>query len=372
MVIMALDHVRDILHIDSINQSPTDLSTTTPILFFTRWVTHLCAPIFVFLAGSSAYLSFKRKSNLKESKKFFLKRGFWLILLEFTIVNLGLFFDAGFHTFIFEVIATIGFGFVIISFCLFWSTKTIGIIGITILFLHNLVPVIPLNSVSIAKIILSSLFDVGSVQIFSNRVFIMGYPPVPWLGIMMVGFASGRFFELTSEIRRSLFLKLGFATILLFLIVRGINIYGDPSPWEHEKTGIFTVLSFMNITKYPPSLSFTLITLGIMFLMLSFSEREYRFTFFFSVYGKVPLFYFVIHFYIIHCLLIIILLFQGIHWPDMTFISGTFGRPKGIKTGISLSAVYMVWIILVLFLYFPCRNFGRYKLTHRSWWLKYI
>ena len=136
MIIMALDHVRDLMHVNSITQSPTDLSTTTPILFFTRWITYLCAPIFVFLAGASAYLSFKSRDNISQSRKFLFKRGLWLILLEFTFVNFALFFDLGFHTFIFEVIAAIGFGFIILVLLLKSSSKTIGIVGLIIIFCH--------------------------------------------------------------------------------------------------------------------------------------------------------------------------------------------------------------------------------------------
>ncbi len=269
MVIMALDHVRDLMHVHSITQSPTNLETTTPILFFTRWITYLCAPTFVFLAGTSAYLAFKKSSSISLSRNFLVKRGLYLIVLEFIVVNFALFFDPLFHTLLFEVIAAIGFGFIILGLILKASVKTIGIIGLVILFCHNLVPLIPLPENSIAKTILAFLFNQTAVPVFSNRVFVMAYPPIPWLGIMLMGFASGKFFEYTIEKRKSLFIKLGFLALFLFITIRLINMYGDPVPWSSQKTADFTFLSFMNVTKYPPSLLFSLVTLGILFVMLA-------------------------------------------------------------------------------------------------------
>ncbi|MEP6927439.1 MAG: heparan-alpha-glucosaminide N-acetyltransferase domain-containing protein [Ginsengibacter sp.] len=373
MIIMALDHVRDLMHVNSITQSPTDLSTTTPILFFTRWITYLCAPVFVFLAGTSAYISFKNKGNLLQSRKFLLKRGLWLILLEFSIVNLGLFFDLGFHTLLFEVIAAIGFGFIILSVLLKASIRTILIIGLVIICCHNLLPLIPFREGSIVKDILSPLFSPGAFPVFSHTIFIMGYPPVPWLGIMLVGFVSGKLFDLPDIKRKNTFLKIGLGALLFFVVLRFINIYGDPSLWSSQKNILYTFLSFMNVTKYPPSFLFSLITLGIMFLILAFADKANKnFLNTGSVYGKVPLFYFLLHFYVIHFTMIAIMILQGFHWPDMDFASGTFGRPKGVKSGVQLWAIYLIWMAVVLILYKPCRWFGKYKDEHKQWWLKYI
>ncbi len=372
MIIMALDHVRDLIHVSSVTQRPTDLNTTTPILFFTRWITYLCAPVFVFLAGTSAYLSFKNKGNFLESRNFLLKRGLWLILLEFSIVNFALFFDAGFHAFIFEVIAAIGFGFIVLSLMLKSSLKTICVIGFIIIFGHGLLQLIPFAPGSAINTLLSFLFSSRAFSLSSNRVFIMAYPPIPWLGIMLLGFAAGKLFELPINERKKIFIRIGSGSILLFIIIRYINIYGDPSPWSPQKNLISRLLSFMNITKYPPSLLFCLITLGIMFLILAIGERKNRLTPIFTVYGKVPLFYFVLHFYIIHLLLLIILFLQGIRWSEMAFATGTFGRPNGIENGLQLWAVYLIWIIIVTLLYLPCKRFGKYKSDHHYWWLRYL
>ena len=373
MIIMALDHVRDLMHVSSVTQSPTDLATTTPMLFFTRWITYLCAPVFVFLAGTSAYISFKNKNNRAESSRFLLKRGLWLILLEFSFVNLGLFFDPGFHNLIFEVIAAIGFGFIILSVLLKQSLKTICLIGLVIIFFHGLFPLIPFVPGSALRVVLSPLFSPGVFPITSNRVFIMGYPPIPWLGIMLVGFASGKLFELPVTERKKIFMQTGWGSLLLFVLLRLINIYGDPFRWSLQKNPVYSLLSFMNITKYPPSLLFCLVTLGIMFLIFAFTgQSKGRIADMVSVYGKTPLFYFILHFYIIHGLLIIVLLLQGFHWADFNFTSGIFGRPKEGRSGLSLGLVYLIWIAVVMVLYKPCAMFGKYKAEHKNWWLKYI
>jgi uncharacterized membrane protein len=373
MIIMALDHVRDLMHTKSVMQSPTDLATTTPVLFFTRWITYLCAPTFVFLAGTSAYLSLKKKGNVSQARSFLLKRGLWLILLEFTVVNFALFFDLSFHNFIFEVIAAIGFGFILLALLVKVPAKGILITGLVILCCHNLLPLIPFGKNSMIQQILSPLFIPGAFPLNGHTIFIMGYPPIPWLGIMLTGFAAGKLFELPQQRRRSIFLATAIGAILLFVIVRMVNIYGDTVVWATQKNGLFTFLSFMNVTKYPSSLLFCLITLGVMFLILALGEAvNNKLTAVASVYGKVPLFYFIIHFYIIHISLIILLLLQGFDWSQLDFASGSFGRPKAVPCGIALWAVYIAWVAVVALLYRPCVWFGKYKASQKYWWLKYI
>jgi uncharacterized membrane protein len=373
MIIMALDHVRDLMHVNSITQSPTNLETTTPILFFTRWITYLCAPTFVFLAGTSAYVSYRKTNNVKQSRNFLLKRGLYLVLLDLIVVNFALFFDIGYHTILFEVIATIGFGFIVLGLLLNAPAKIVGIAGLIIIFCHNLTSYLPLADNSIVKTIVVLLFNTGGFPVLSSKVFVIGYPPIPWLGIMLVGFASGKFFEIASEKRKRLFTKIGVSALVLFIAIRSINIYGDTARWASQKTPLLTFLSFMNVTKYPPSLLFCLVTLGIMFLMLAITEdtksKVLRVA---SVYGKVPLFYFLIHFFLIHLIMLGLMFLQGISWPQMDFTSGTFGRPKGIQSGVPLWVIYMIWIGVVAMLYKPCFWFGKYKATHTHSWLKYI
>lgn len=372
MIIMALDHVRDLIHVDSIAESPTNLSTTTPILFFTRWITHLCAPIFVFLAGTSAFLSFQKERNIVETRKFLMKRGIWLLLLEFTVVNFGMFFDAGFHLFIFEVIGAFGVGFIVLSLLLPLSATLIGITGLVIIFAHGLFPLLPLQPGTFATAV-GSLFSLNLIPLSEHRNLLIAYPPIPWLGIMLAGYGAGQFFRLAEQQRRMVFLKIGAGAVSLFLLLRAVNVYGDPSPWTTQKDSIYTFLSFLNVSKYPPSLLFCLITLGIMFLILFLAENaNNRLANFVGVYGKVPLFYFIVHFYLIHLALLVVLGAQGFSWSELDFASGTFGRPKDVASGLPVGAVHAIWIAVVLVLYFPCRWYWRYKASHSSRWLRYL
>jgi uncharacterized membrane protein len=365
MIIMALDHIRDLLHTTSITQLPTDLNTTTPALFFTRWITHLCAPTFVFLSGVSAFLSLQRRNDVPAMRKFLLTRGLWLIMLELTLVNFGVWFDVHFNLLFFGVIAAIGSGFIVLSFLLDCSVKTIGIIGLTILFLHNLTPLA-------GGKILAPFFSPASFPIGGGRSFIIGYPPIPWLGIMLTGFACGRFFGREIQQQRSLFLKMGMVSIGLFLFLRLINVYGDPAPWSQQKNSLFSFLSFINVTKYPPSLQFSLLFLGLMFMILSAVQGiKNRWTEVIYVYGKVPLFYFLVHWYIIHPLVFVMVFLQGFKSSDMVF-GANFGRPK-TGSGIELWAIYLVWVAIVAAMYPLCRWYGRYKGNNRKKkWLRYL
>ena len=373
MIIMALDHVRDLIHVNSLTQSPTDLNTTTPILFFTRWITHICAPVFVFLAGTSAFISFQKKKDTRQFRNGLVKRGLWLIFLEFTLVNFGIYFDPGFHTPLFEVIAAIGLGFIFLGVMLRFTINTIGIISLVILLFHNLTPLIPFPEGSEFKSILAPFFQPAAFPIGANRTFILGYPPIPWLGIMLLGFATGKLFFIEESIRWKVFFRTGLGMLIFFIILRFTNVYGDSTNWSVQKNGMYTFLSFMNVSKYPPSLLFCAVTLGIMFLLLAFSERaKNRIWEIARVYGRVPLFYFVLHFYLVHIILIIILFSQGLHWADLDFASGTFGRPKGVITGLNLAGIYIIWIVVVLALYKPCQWFGKFKSKHDYWWLKYV
>ncbi|SIO37559.1 DUF1624 domain-containing protein [Chitinophaga niabensis] len=374
MIIMALDHVRDLIHVDALTQSPTNLATTTPLLFFTRWITYLCAPVFVFLSGVSTCLSFTRQNNIAKNRKFLIKRGLWLILLEFTVFNFGLYFDAGFHTLLFEVLGAIGIGFIVLGLMLGLRKATIGLIGLLIIFAHDVFPLIRFEEGSLLKNIISPLFNVTVVPLPAGYVLMSVYPPLPWLGLMLFGFAMGKLFiALNADERKRLFLKIGLGSLLLFTCLRLANFYGDGLPWSIQKNHLFTFLSFINISKYPPSLLFCLITLGIMFLLFALVEKKKnKILNAVSVYGKVPLFYFLIHFYIIHIVLMGILFLQGFGWADLSFASGSFGRPKNTRSGFELWLVYIIWIVLVMALYKPCHWFGRYKATHDNWWLKYI
>lgn len=370
MVIMALDHCRDLLHIGT---SPTDLTVTTPLLFFTRWITHLCAPTFVFLSGTSAYLSYKNQNaGLAESQRFLRSRGLWLIILEFTVIGFALWFDFKFRMFFFQVIAAIGFGFIILSFLMKLAPKTIFIIGLVIVFCHNLLGLLPASIIT--SPFLSPLFSFSLFQITPDTTFAIGYPPIPWLGIMLAGYGSGELiFKKPQKESKATLIKLGLGALILFAILRFINIYGDPAPWSSQKDALYTFMSFMNLTKYPPSLLYTLATLGISFIILSISDgAKNKFIEILSVYGKVPLFYYIIHWYMIHTAMFIMLYMQGFSTKDFVFGPFQFGRPQQ-SSGIELGGVYLVWLLIVISLYPLCKWYVSYKAAHRdNKWLRYL
>ena len=372
MIIMPLDHVRDLMHITALSQSPTDLETTTPILFFTRWITYLCAPVFVFLAGTSAFLAGTSADNPDRFRKNLLLRGAGLLVMEFTVVSFGVFFDPGFHTLLFEVIASTGFGFIALGLLVHrLSLGAMGVAGLLIIFLHNLVPSLPTDS--LPGSVLAPLFSPSAIPLGAGRVFVMAYPPLPWLGVMLVGFACGPFFRRIRKKRKMLFLNIGAAALALFVVLRFTNGYGDPAPWINQGVGKIAFLSFMNITKYPPSMLFCLATLGLMFVLLAGAERfRGKAADIIATYGRTPMFFFIVHFYLIHLATVTMLLLQGFGWQQLEFASGTFGRPVSAPSGISLWAVYLLWVAVVALLYYPCRWFGAYKASHKHWWLRYL
>ncbi|TCZ74071.1 DUF1624 domain-containing protein [Flaviaesturariibacter aridisoli] len=372
MIIMALDHTRDLLHVSSITQQPTDLATTTPALFFTRWITHLCAPTFVFLSGASAFLSLQRRGDRAAARRFLFTRGLSLILLEFTLVNFGIWFDIRFGVLLFDVIATIGTGFIVLGLLLNASVRTIAIIGLSIIFLHDAALMLPIAEGAPLKKILMPLFGPAAYSFGAGRTFVMGYPPIPWLGILLTGFAAGRLFLRSETDRKRLFVRIGLASLALFFLLRGLNVYGDTVPWEEQKNTVFTILSFLNVSKYPPSLSFTLAMLGIMFLLLAATEgARGKGAAIAIVYGRVPLFYFIVHWYLIHPILFVIIALQGYRPVDYRF-GFNFGRPEG-PSGVSLGWIYVLWIVVVIALWPLCRWYDRYKTAHpEKGWVRYL
>lgn len=363
MVIMALDHVREYFHITS-GSDPLNLANTTAALFFTRWITHLCAPSFVFLAGVSAYVSMKKRNNPAFTRKFLLTRGIWLVFLEFTLINFALWFDIGFRLLILEVIGAIGISFIVLSFLISLGSRITGIIGIILIFSHDLLT--GLNLEGSSSFLFNILFRPGMTQLTTGTAFFAAYPVIPWLGIMLTGFACGEFFTSSQERRKKIFLQSGLFCIFLFIAIRFANYYGDPSPWIKQEKPFFTFLSFINVSKYPPSLLFTLLFTGLTFIMLFISETvENRISGFLSVYGKVPFFYFVVHLYLIHALMFAMLFLQGYGTKDLVFGPFMNGRPRE-GGGLGLAGTYLVWIGVVAVMYPLSLWYGRMKEKNRG------
>lgn len=372
MIIMTLDHTRDLIHVDSLTQQPTDLSTASAGVFFTRWITHLCAPTFIFLSGASAFLSIKPEENTGDVRKRLVIRGLLLILLDFSVVNFGLWFDLDFGVLIFNVLAAIGSGFIVLAILIRRSAVTAGLTGIFMVLAYPLFIRIFSGETGVLSKSLTLLFNPGSFQFGDGRQFIMGYPPIPWLAVLFLGFSCGPLFGWAARRRKRVFVHLGNACISCFLIIRSLNSYGDPLPWSIQKNFFYTLLSFLNVTKYPPSLDFDLCMLGIMFLLLACAETvKNRLTEVSSVFGRAPLIYFLLHWYIIHPILLIILLVQGYSFTDMVF-GTSFGRPKG-ETGLDLSSVYLIWLLVLIILYPVCNWSIKYKASKKKDnWLRYL
>jgi uncharacterized membrane protein len=375
MVIMALDHVRDYFHQSA---NPLDLATTTPFLFFTRWITHFCAPVFVFLSGTSIYLQSLRKTK-KVLQSFLIKRGLWLIFIEIVVISFAWTFNPHYHIIILQVIWAIGISMVLLGLLVRLPFNVILVIGFIIVFGHNLLD-IPESAPGFVPGFWWDLLHHGffaRYPIGQSHVLLILYPFVPWVGLMMLGYCTGIFFspKFTVSQRRKILNRIGIGLIVLFIIVRFINVYGDPQPWHTQKNGLFTFLSFINVQKYPPSLMYMCIMMGPAFLLLSLFEKiKNGFTEAIKVYGRVPFFYYVIHLYVIHLVSAAFVLIKGHSLAEATTIHS--GMPfyfLAAKDGYSLLVVYIIWIAVVIALFPLCKWYDRYKTSHREkWWLSYL
>lgn len=372
IVIMALDHIRDLLHTTSFSQDPVDLSTTTPTLFMTRWITHFCAPVFVFLAGVSAYLMTKSHNDLSKTRRFLFTRGLWLVFLEITVVGFGIWADIQFRTILLQVIFAIGMGFMILSVLIKLRAGILGGVGLAIILLHDALPALSFPDNKTAEFLWSLFLQRGFFKLDETHGLIIGYSVIPWLGIMLFGFGFGKVFALSAEKRRKTLLLSGSIALLVFIFFRAFNLYGDPHPWSLQQSPVFSFLSFISVSKYPPSLLYASVTLGIMFFVLLAAEGvNNRFTRFFITYGRVPMFFYLMHWYIVHISMFVIIIAQGASWQQMPFGVMNFGRPDGM--GVTLPFVYLYWVCMVLFMYPLCRWYGKYKAANRhKIWLSYL
>ena len=370
MIIMALDHTRDFFHVTAMTDDPLNPATTTPALFFTRWITHFCAPTFVFLSGVSAYLSGRNKTKA-EASTFLIKRGLWLVLVEITLVTLGLTFNPFYNFFILQVIWAIGWSMVLLGLLVRASYYAIFITGTILFFGHNILDYLQLPASGIAGNLWSILLTSRGMVIPLDSSHFIGvfYAILPWTGIMLLGYSLGVWFhrEFSAEKRKKFLLATGFSLVLLFIVLRVLKGYGDPGAWDGK-----SIFSFLNTNKYPPSLQYSSMTLGPALLVLALTENiKAGWTKVVSVYGKVPFFYYVIHFYLIHTLCVIVFFATG-HTASQIVDNQTpfLFRPQTF--GFNLWIVYGVWIFVVSVLYLPCKWFSNYKMQHRRWWLSYV
>jgi len=375
MLIMALDHTRDFFHLKGVANDPTDLATTTPILFFTRWITHFCAPNFVFLSGISAYLAGTRRTK-DELSDFLVKRGIWLVIVELVILTFAFTLNPFYNGFILQVLWVIGLSMIILGLLVKAPLKVIAVIGALIFFSHDILDYLQLPKAGTEANLLNLFLTArGSVIMLNQTHFIFDlYAIIPWTGVMLLGYVFGSIYtsSFDPQRRKKILLYTGIAALGLFVVLRMFNIYGDPAPWSVQRNGVFTFLSFLNVSKYPPSLLYSFLTIGTGLIVLSLIEHvQNKVTAIFVVYGNVPFFYYVLHFYLIRLISVIVFFAQGfgtnqIVTPNEPFL---FSPPH---FGFNLGGVYLVWLFVIITLYFPCRWFSKYKKTHNQWWLSYL
>jgi len=378
MVIMLLDHTREFVHRDILNFDAMDLTKTNVLLFFTRWITHFCAPVFVFLAGTGAFLQMARGKSKPELSKFLVKRGLWLILLEFTLIRVVVWFNLDFHFALeLQVIWVIGVSMIALAALIRLPLRLIAVISIAIIALHNLLDAVrvdPMQGPGFRTSIWMALHQQGPI-FFTPTVYGLAlYPLIPWICVAPAGYAFGAFYQMEAERRRRILFRLGAALLLSFVLLRSVNVYGDPSRWGMQKNAIFTVLSFLNVSKYPPSLLFLLLTLGAAILALPWFERieKGRLSRIFITFGRVPLFFYVGQWITVHFLATLAgyLAGQPIAWLFVSPLNRPSPNPGNL--GFSLWMTYACWFLGLLLLFPLCRWFAEVKRRRKDWWLSYL
>lgn len=377
IVIMALDHVRDYFHWYSYIYNPTDLEHTSVIIFFTRWITHFCAPVFMLLAGISACL-YGLKNGRKALSFFLFTRGLWLVIAEILIVTLEWTFNPHYPAFILQVIWAFGIGMMALSLLVYLPRQLILLIGIVLVAGHNLLDGLHVTGNGAPAFLWSLLHEQRFDFNFGGLNPIVGYPVIPWIGIISLGYYLGSLYSPDRDpaARKRSLRSIGIGAIVLFILLRWSNLYGDPSPWSVQKNAVYTLLSFLKTTKYPPSLLYTLMTLGPALLFLAYAEKPLNtFSSKLTVFGRVPMFFYLVHIPFIHGLAVIAAMLSGRAASDMVNLTTwVTANPQLKGYGFNLIVVYLVWIAVTIALYPLCKWFDQYKRAHQSRqkWLSYF
>jgi len=371
MIIMALDHTRDFFSSATVN--PTDPTQSWPMLFFTRWITHLCAPGFVALAGTSVYLQKLRGRTRGEMGRKLVLRGVWLLFVEVAIVSFGLFFT--YHVHFFQVIYAIGGSMIVLAALQYLPVRWVAAYGFAVVLLHDLLQRIQPEQLGKAawlwEFVVSTGFFFHGEQLWT---FVM-YPVLPWSGVMALGYAFGTVVALPAKTRRVRSLQCGLVGLAMFGVLRVTNWYGDSVKFVHLGSAARTTMSFFDVSKYPPSLQYLCATLGVLLVVFAgvdlALERRWipRALSVVEVYGRVPFFYYVLHFYLLHLLAVVTLMCVQ-HTVHVSIAATALG--KAGQGWFGLPGVYLVWICVVAVLYAPCRWFAGVKARRRDWWLSYL
>lgn len=369
IALMALDHVRDFFHVQALQFDPLDVEQSYPVLFATRWVTHFCAPVFVFLSGVSAYLQRTDGRWRPRVSRRLLTRGLWLVFLELTLV--GFAWNFGFDFLFLQVIWAIGWSMVVLAAIVWLPTPAVLAIGLAIVAGHNLLDPLQPDQFGMLAPVWSALHEGGPILIDGRLAGFFAYPLLAWIGVMALGYGVGPVFRLEPAARRRALSALGAGAVALFVLLRVLDGYGDPNTWGVQATFARTAMDFLSTTKYPPSLQFLCMTLGPALLLLPLLERlrggaaEPWITF-----GAVPFFFYVLHLFLAHGLSAVLSLAQG--YP-VWGVGDLFRGAEGLQGfGMSLLATYGAWLFVLALLYPPCRWFAGLKRRRRDWWLSYL
>ena len=371
MVVMALDHVRDYFHYSAFFFDPTDPTQSTLPIFFTRFITHFCAPAFSFLAGLSAFMIGKRKP-INELSCFLFKRGLWLVFVEIIIISFAWKFDIQFRHIGLQTIWSLGVSMIFLAGLIYLPKKMILAFSLVIIFGHNLLDNIHFDG----NFWWAMLHERQKFEFAEGHTVVFAYSLLPWIAVMSLGYCFGSLYEATfnAEKRKKILNGLGLGSLALFFILIAINKYGDPVQWTNYGDISKTLMSIFNVNKYPPSLLYLIITLGCYFIFLANAEKlKGKVVNFFCVFGRVPFFYYIIHIYLIHLIAAFAAYFTGFDWKALvlpTFIT----RVEVLKGyGFNLIMVYLIWIFVIVLLYPMCKKFDRYKQAHKEkWWLSYL
>ena len=378
IIIMALDHVRDFTSVAAMSFSPTDLSRTTAVLFFTRWITHFCAPVFAFTAGIGAFFWYHHGRTLPQLSRFLLTRGLWLMFIELTVLRFILFFQWNWKgaLFILTVFWMLGLCMVVLAALVYLPPKILAALSLFVIATHNLLdPITPQRFGHFAP--LWDILHQQAVFPFHGAVFVVAYPLVPWVAVMAGGFCFGPILLWNPQRRKRLLVFFGLAISVAFVILRVWNGYGDPAKWSHQPTSLFTVLSFLNTTKYPPSLLFLLMTLGPALLALAYLDgRRFSPRNPLIVLGRVPFFFFLFHLALAHVFAVALpALRYGFHSYLLSPPPSLGGAREAFPSdyGFSLPVVYLIWFAVVAISYPICLCYANLKNRRRDlWWLSYL
>jgi len=368
IALMVLDHTRDYFHISAYTFDPTDPARTHLLLYLTRWVTHLCAPTFVFLAGVSVYLQGANGKDRLQLTRFLLTRGAWLIVLELTIIAFGFNFALPFV--FLQVIWAIGVSMILLAAVIWLPRATAAVLGVLIVAGHQLLaPIAPADLGALAPL-WTVAFKVGPSPIEPGFI---AYPAIPWFGVMCLGYALGPVFGQEPARRNGTLLMFALGAIAVFCVLRAINAYGDPAPWRAFPSATATVMSFFNVSKYPPSLLYVLITLGVSLLcLLGLQRLRGLLARVLLAYGRTPLFTYVLHIYVVHGASLVAAMLAGYPASDhASFLADPFRLYKA-GFGFNLLVVYVVWLAILVALYPASRWFAEVKRRRREWWLSYL